>query len=164
MNSIFHRTSIRRYTADPVTDEQIEKLMRAAMAAPSAGNQQPWEFWVITDREMIEKVAACSPYAKCTASAPLVIVPVYRTKGLRFPMYAEIDLSAATENLLLEADALGLGAVWCGIAPLADRMAAVRNALSLPDNVEAFAIIGVGVPAEERTQQDRYDTARVHRI
>ena len=164
MNSIFTRTSIRRYTAQPVSEENIEKLLRAAMAAPSAGNQQPWEFYAVTDQEMIGKLAACSPYSRFLAEAPLVIVPVYRTVGLRFPDYAHIDLSAATENLLLEADALGLGAVWCGIAPLAERQQAVREALSMPDTLEAFALIGVGEPAETKKQQDRFDPARIHRI
>ena len=164
MNSIFTRTSIRRYTEQPVPEEMIDKLMRAAMAAPSAGNQQPWEFYVITDHEMIQKAAECSPYSRFLKDAPLVIVPVYRTEGLRFPDYAHIDLSAAVENLLLEADALGLGAVWCGIAPLKERQQAVREALSIPDALEAFALIGAGFPAETKKQQDRYDPARIHRI
>lgn len=103
MNSIFSRTSIREFTDQKVEDEKVEKLLRAAMAAPSAGNQQPWEFYVVTDQNKIEQLSKCSPFTGCVKNAGLAIVPCYRS-DIRFPDYGQIDLSAATQNLLLEAD------------------------------------------------------------
>lgn len=162
MSIIFERTSIRNYEDRPVEKEKVEQLLRAAMAAPSAGNQQSWEFYVVTDREKIEKLAGSSPYAGCAKRAPLVIVSCYRTKDVLFPEYAQIDLSACTENLLLEAAELGLGAVWLGIAPLTERMEAVKEILDLPEDLEAFALIPCGYPAEEKKQQDRFEEKRIH--
>ena len=161
MDSIFHRTSIRKFTDQEVEPEKVEMLMRAAMAAPSAGNQQPWSFYLVKDRETAGKLSQCSPYAGCAKGAALVIAACYGGT-LKFPEYAEIDMSACTENLLLEADALGLGAVWLGIAPLQERMDAVKQVLDLPEGTRCFALIACGYPAEEKTQQDRYDESRVH--
>lgn len=161
MDSIFHRVSIRKFQDKPVEAEKIEKLLRAAMAAPSAGNQQPWEFYVVTNRDLIQKVAATSPYAGCAKNAPVLIVSAYR-EDVIFPMYAQIDLSIANENLWLETDALGLGGVWLGIAPIEERMHEVEAVLQMPAEHHAFAIFALGYPAESKPQQDRYDAARVH--
>ncbi|MGO4944991.1 nitroreductase family protein [Blautia sp. Sow4_E7] len=163
MNQIFHRTSIRNYLDKQVEPEKIDQMLRAAMAAPSAGNQQPWEYYVVTDSSILEKLAKTSPYAGCTASAPLAFVACYR-KTCKMPEYAQIDLSASVENLLLEADSLGLGAVWLGIAPLEERMEAVRGVLQIPDNLTAFAIIPCGYPESVHPQQERFDSKRVHYI
>ena len=161
MNEIFHRTSIRKYGKQQVEAEKIEKMLRAAMAAPSAGNQQPWEFYVVTKAEVLQELANTSPYAGCAAGAPMAFVACMR-KACRMPEYTQIDLSAAVENLLLEADALGLGAVWLGIAPLEERMEAVRQVLNIPETLDAFAIIPCGYPEKVGAQQNRYEEARVH--
>ena len=163
MNEIFHRTSVRKYQDKPVENEKIEKMLRAAMAAPSAGNQQPWEFYVVKDKATLEKLSKTSPFATCTAAAPLAFVACYRV-NCRMPEYAQIDLSACVENLLLEADALDLGAVWLGIAPLEDRMEAVRAVLNIPETLKAFAIIPCGYPEAVRAQQDRFDRQRIHDV
>ena len=163
MDAIFHRTSIRKYQETPVEAEKIETLLRAAMAAPSACNQQPWEFYVVRNKEKIKELSEASPYAGCAKGAPVVFVPCYR-KNCQVPMYAEIDLSAAVENLLLEADSLGLGAVWMGIAPQKDRMVDVRKVLDIPGELEPFALVPCGYPAQERTQEDRYEVERVHYV
>lgn len=163
MNAIFHRVSIRQYTDQPVAEEKLELLLRAAMAAPSACNQQPWEFYVVTNPEKIAALAASTPYTKPAGRAPVVIVPCYR-EDCQVPAFAHIDLSAAVENLLLEADALGLGAVWMGLAPMTQRMKYVHDLLDMPENLTPFCLISVGYPAEERAQQDRFDPARVHRV
>lgn len=163
MNSIFHRRSIRRFTPQAVEPEKVELLLRAAMAAPSACNQQPWEFYVVTGREAIARLCACSPYARFALEAPLMIVPCWR-RDCCVPPFATIDMSAAVENLLLEADALGLGATWIGIAPMETRAAAVARVLDMPDGLHAFALIACGYPAEEKPQEDRFDPARVHYI
>ena len=101
MNSIYHRVSIRKYQNRPVEKEKIEAILRAAMQAPSAANQQPWEFFVVTNPDKLKALAETSPYAKMTANAPAAIVSAYR-KDCMLPMYEEIDLSIAMENLWLE--------------------------------------------------------------
>ena len=105
MNAIFHRTSIRKYKDQPVEQAKIEKMLRAAMAAPSAGDQRPWGNYVVTNKEVLAKLAASSPYAGCTQNAPMAFVACYR-EDIIFPEYAQIDMSASVENLLLEADEL----------------------------------------------------------
>ena len=161
MDSIFSRVSIRKYQNRPVEKEKTEAILRAAMQAPSAANQQPWEFYVVTDKEKLIQLSNVSPYAKMTKDAPAAIVSVYR-KDCAIPAYAEIDLSIAMENLWLETDAQGLGGVWLGIAPVKERMNAVAKTLDLPDSLLAFAIFPYGYPAEKRSQQDRFDPARIH--
>lgn len=163
MKELFHRTSVRKYLDKQVEDEKVEMMLKGAMAAPSAGNQQPWEFYVVKNKETIEKLSKTSPYASCCASAPLAFVACYHIK-CRMPEYAHIDMSASVEKLLLEADSLGLGAVWLGIAPLKDRMDAVREVLNIPENLEAFAIIACGYPESVRPQQNRFDKDRIHYV
>lgn len=162
MQEIFTRVSVRKYTDQPVEAEKIDKILRAAMQAPSAGDQQPWEFYVVTDSEIIARLAKASPYGGCTANAGTVIVPCYRTEGIWFPEYAEIDLSIACENLWLETTAQGLGTVMLGIAPLEDRMKAVEEILNMPAGLKPFAIFPIGYPAEARDQKNRYEAARIH--
>ena len=164
MKEIFERISIRKYENRPVEEEKIRQVLKAAMAAPSAGNQQPWEFYVVRDPEMIRKLADTTPYSKSAAGAPVVIGPCYRTNGLWAPMYDTIDLSIATENMLLEITSLGLGAVWMGIAPIEDRILAVDRILGLGEDLHSFALVPVGYPAESRPQQDRFQEERIHWI
>ncbi len=141
--------------------EKITAILRAAMQAPSAGNQQPWEFYVITDKKKLEALSKVHPYSGMVKDAPVAIVSAYR-KECWMPEYAQIDLSIAMENLWLETDAQGLGGVWLGIAPLEDRMKDVEDIVGIPDTLRAFAVFPFGYPAEERTQQDRFDTSRIH--
>lgn len=162
MNEIFHRVSIRKYEDRPVEQDKIMKILRAGMQAPSAGDQQPWEFYVVTCPESIEALAKSHIYAGCAAAAPVLIVPVYRKEGLWLPEYAQIDMAIAQENMWLETDALGLGGVWLGIAPMRERMDAVAKILNLPNNVEAFSIFALGYPAEQKKQKDRFDESRIH--
>ena len=158
----FKRISIRKYEDRPVEKEKIEKILRAAMAAPSAGNQQPWEFYVVQDKEKIRKLSECSPYAGCAANAPVVIVPCLKTEGLMFPEIGEIDLSIATENILLEITSLGLGGVWLAVAPFEDRTKKADEVLGIGEKLHAFAFVSLGYPAESRPWQDRFDESRVH--
>ena len=163
MKEIFERVSIRKYTDRAVEDEKILAILRAAMAAPSAGNQQPWEFYVVRDRNKLEELSRVSPYAGCAKAAPVAIVSAYREK-LWAPAYAQIDMSIAMENLWLACREQGLGGVWLGIAPVEDRMRAVEEILGIPEGLRAFAIFPLGYPAEERKQQDRFDESRIHFI
>jgi len=162
MNNIFTRTSIRKFTNQVVEHEKIEEILRAGMFAPSAGNQQPWEFYVVTNKKLIEQLAAVHIYSTPTGNAPVAIVPCYRLDGI-YPQYAQIDLAACVQNMLLQADALELGSVWIGIAPEKERMQKVREILNLPEHLTAFAIVPVGYPLEEKPQQqDRFEKKRIH--
>ena len=128
-DAIFTRVSIREFTDEPVSDEQIERLVKAAMAAPSAGNQQPWEFVLTRDPQVKEALAACSPYAHPAGKCDLVIVPCVSGGEKRFEGCVPLDMSACAENILLEAQSLGLGAVWLGIYPEQDRIDAVTEVI-----------------------------------
>ena len=161
MNEIYTRISVRKFKPDPVEREKIIAILRAAMQAPSAGNQQPWEFYVVTDPEKLEALSSSSQYATPMKIAPVAIVAAYR-KELWAPEYADIDMSIAMENLWLETTAQGLGGVWLGIAPLEDRMEYVEKIVGIPQDQRAFALFPLGYPDEIRPQQDRFDEARIH--
>lgn len=164
IDNILARRSIRRYTAEPVQPEQVETLLKAAMAAPSAGNRKPWHFIVVTDPATRQALAAAHPHAQMVVESPVVIVPCGEP-ALSLPGREEYwiqDLAAATENILVTAPSLGLGTVWCGVFPIAERVAAVRRILGVPDHVIPFALIAVGHPAEHKEPRTQYDPARVH--
>ena len=117
MNEIFSRVSIRKFTNQQVEREKILAMLRAAMQAPSAHNQQPWEFYVVRDKDMLEKLSHISKYSMCIKNAPVAIVSAYRTDpALPSPKFFHVDMSIAMENLWLEAVHLGLGGVWIGTA------------------------------------------------
>jgi nitroreductase len=156
------RRSIRDYTDQDVTEQEVETLLRAAMAAPSAGNEQPWHFVVIRRRETMEKIMQAHPYSDMLSEAPVCIAVLAEVALERHAGYWVQDCSAATMNLLLAAHALGLGAVWLGVHPVADREAAMKEILGLPDGVECLALVAVGRPAESPGPADRYSRDRVH--
>ena len=162
MNAIFERTSVRRFEDREVEPEMIDAILRAGMAAPSGGNQRPWEFYVVRDAETINKLAGSSPYAVCAKDAGTVIVPCYRTSGLMYPELVTMDMSACVENMLIEITALGLGGVWLSIAPYEDRMRNVDMILGIGDKHRSFALIPVGYPAQSRPAADRFEESRVH--
>ena len=161
MNPIYTRVSIRKYQDRPVEKEKTMASLRAAMQAPSAANQQPWEFFIVTNRAKLVALSEVSPYAGMTKDAPIAIVAAYR-KDCRVPAYAQIDMSIAMENLWLETSMQGLGGVWLGIAPQEERMTAVEEIIGLPETMRAFAIFPYGYPAEEKPQEDRFDESRIH--
>lgn len=161
MNAIFTRTSVRKFENRSVEKEKIEKLLQAGFVAPSAGNQQPWEFYVVTKRETIEALAKTSPYAGAAAKAPVVLVIAAR-KDVIFPGITDIDCAIATENLWLELEELGLGGVMMAVAPVPERMEAVGKILNLPDNQYAFDLLPFGYPVGKKPQVDRYDAKKIH--
>jgi nitroreductase len=140
----------------------VERLLRAAMAAPSAGNQQPWEFSVIRDRDVLVAIPDVHPYASMVPKAQLAILICGDRGKERWPQYWVQDCAAATENLLIAAAQLGLGAVWLGVHPLEERADGVRALLGLPMHITPFALVPVGWPAEHKEPSDRYDERRVH--
>ena len=163
MNEIYSRRSIRKYLDKPIEQEKLTAILRAAMAAPSACNQQPWEFFIVTDKVMIEELSKVTRYTGCAKDAPVVIVPAYREEVI-VPMYAQIDMSICTQNLWLECENQGLGGVWMGIAPIEDRMQEVERIVGIPKGLRAFALFPVGYPAEEGRKRDDFDESRIHYI
>lgn len=164
MDAIFTRTSTRQFESREVENKYIIKILRAAMAAPSAMNQQPWEFYVVTDKDIIAKLAKVTPYSSPAGNAPVNIIACYSTNALRVPAMVNIDMAMSTENILLEAETLGLGAVMLGIAPDEERMKAVEELLNLPENFRAFTIIPIGYPKNKHAQEDRYEPSKIHTI
>ena len=164
MNAIFSRTSVRNYEDRPVEEAKIERILRAGMAAPSAMNQQPWEFYVVTDKKALQALSEASPYTGMTAGAAAALVLCSRKEGVLVPDLVDVDMSLATENILLEIEEQGLGGVMLGIAPFADRMEKVAKAINVPDNLSVFTVIPFGYPVKKNPQQDRYDASRVHYV
>lgn len=164
IEALLSRRSIRRYTDEPVSEEDVETLLRAAMAAPTAFNQQSWRFVVVRDAAVREQLSRASQYAGMLAKAPLVIVICGDTSAERYPgTYWAHDGVAALENILTAAVALGLGAVWVGVHPWEDRMDTVGGVLGLPEHMKPLASIGIGHPAETKPPAERYDPDKVHR-
>ena len=162
---IMTRTSIRAFQDKPVSDETVEVLLKAAMAAPSAKNSQPWSFVVIRDRALLEKLGDSLPNAKMTATAPVALV-ICGVLDKALPGEAREywiqDAAAATENFLLAVHALGLGAVWTGVHPISERIRIIREALHLPEGVEPFCLIPFGYPAVPATVKDKWNPSIVH--
>ena len=163
MNEIDIRRSIRKYRQEPVQAELIEKLLRAGMQAPSAGNQQPWEFVVVTRKDRLQTLSQMSPYASMTASAAAAIIPVADSGRFRHPDFWQQDMAACTQNILLEAAALGLGTVWLGVAPLEDRMNYLRKEFEIEPGKFPFGVISIGRPEDEGGNRfiDRFDPSRI---
>jgi nitroreductase len=161
LEAIHTRRSIRKYEDKPVPEELIRKVIAAAMMAPSARNGQPWQFVVITERKLLAEIPQFHPNASMVAQAPAAILVCGDTTLELSPGYWPIDCAAATENLLLAAHALGLGAVWTGVYPKQPRMDGFRQMLNLPDHVIPHTLIPIGYSAEHAASQDRYREDRV---
>lgn len=164
MEAIFNRRSVRKYKDKPVENEKVNKLLRAAMQAPSAGNQQPWEFIVVQEKDNLKKLAEMSPYSKLIEDAPVAFVLLANEERMKFPENWQQDMGAAAQNILLEAVELELGAVWLGVAPLEDRVNYLKDMFQLTDNFRPYCVIGLGYPGEGQENKfvDRYDETRVH--
>lgn len=167
LDNIASRKSVRAYTDEPVSDADIETLLRAAMAAPSAMNRQPWEFIVLKDRACLDSLAAQLRYAKMLTQAPLAIVVCAETmltnrEGQQVEnMFWEHDASAAAENLLLAAEAIGLGAVWTAASDPV-RSQAVCEALGITGTVKPLCVIPVGHPAADEQPKDKWKPEKIH--
>ena len=161
IETIFARRSIRKYESEPVSEADIKTLLEAAMAAPSASNRKPWRFIVVTERQTLDALAEAHPHGKMLFEATLCISVCGDLTEME--RYWVQDCSAATENLLLAAVGLGLGAVWLGVYPKQDRVAAVRQVLDIPEHITPLNLISIGHPAETKEPRTQYDQTRVHR-
>jgi len=158
---ILTRRSVREYTGEPVADEDIKALLEAGMAAPSARNLQPWRFAIVTGREKLDRLAELHPYAGMLREAGACIA-VCGDKEVAPDFWVQ-DCSAATENILVAASMLGLGAVWLGVHPRAEREDGLKDFLGVPDTVGMLCLIAVGVPASAPEPRTQYDDDKVHR-
>jgi nitroreductase len=162
LTCIMTRRSLRHYTGEAIDDATVETLLRAAMAAPSAGNQQPWRFVVLRDRAVREQAAACSPYAGMLPDAGVGVVVCGDTEGNKHEGFWVQDCSAAIQNMLLAAHALDLGAVWLGFHPDEGRAAALAEVLRLPATVIPLGIVSIGFPTSGKPGADRFEPSFVH--
>jgi nitroreductase len=159
LDLIIKRRSIRKYTDEPVSDADINSLLEAAMAAPSANNKQPWQFIVVRNEDFRRRLAKTHRWSRMCAGAPVVFVVCGEEK--RSDHWIE-DTSAATENLLLAAVGLDLGAVWVAVYPKFQRESHVRSLLGIPEKIRILCLVPVGHPAKTKPPGTKYDKSRVH--
>lgn len=167
LQNIFSRKSVRVFSNEKVSEEDIETLLKAAMSAPSAMNKQPWTFYVVTDEAKLQAYRDSSRWGKY--NAPLIIIPCVK-EDLTLPEVghdlAYCDLGAATENILLAAHALGLGAVWTAVYPDTDRIEAARKAIDIKNGETPYSAIYIGHPSKDDDSQvkDKYKIENVRRV
>ena len=164
IENIMTRTSIRQFTSQPVSKDTLDIIVKAGMAAPSAMNKQPWAFVVVTEREMLDSLNAKHPYANLKTATAAIIVCGNMEKTIEGAgrEYWVQDCSAATENILLAAHGLGLGAVWCGVYPVEERIADVSGVLGLPETIIPLNIVTMGYPAENPEPKDKFNADNIH--
>lgn len=165
INDILTRTSVRSYTSEPISQDQIDTLLRSAMAAPTAGNKQPWRFVVINRRDLLDSISHNFQSMTMAAQAPLAIIMCGDTTATlpgQAQEYWVQDLSAASENLLLAAHAMKLGAVWCGIYPITQRTEQFSAMLHLPTHIIPMACICIGHPQSQNTPKDKWVPENIH--
>lgn len=162
LEAIFTRKSIRKYTGESLTEEQLKLILRAGFAAPSAHNKQPWHFVVVQNKETLEKIAQFHPYAKMLPQAGCGIIACGDSNKEGMAGFLTEDCSAAIQNMLLAAHGIGLGAVWCGLYPVTELTSKVSSLLELPENVIPIGLVVTGHKNEERKAIDLYDAKKVH--
>lgn len=159
LKAIHTRRSIRRYTGEPIAGETLRQIIEAGFYAPSAMNRRPVHFVQITDRALMQQLSELHPYAKMLPQADCAVM-VCGDYGVSGEFYMD-DCAAATQNILLAAHALGVGAVWCGVDHT-DRQQSFGALLQLPENIRAYSLIVLGMPAEEKEELDRVEPAKLH--
>lgn len=164
INNIMTRVSVRDFTGEKISEAQIQTLLRAGMAAPSAMNRQPWAFVVITEDSMIARLGEAFPYSRCGNHPAIAIIPcgdMNKTLSGDGRDFWINDVSAATENILLAAHAMGLGAVWTGLHP-SERYHEAQAVLGLPEHIIPLCIIPVGIPNEQPEIKQKYKEENIH--
>ncbi len=162
MDAIRSRRSIRKYTEETVPENVINELLEAAMCAPSARNERPWHFIVVHDRQILDEIASVSPTASSLRNAPVAIAVCCDLELASSGEFWVQDCAAAMENILIAAVAEGLGAVWLGVYPREERVAAVSKVLGLPNHIVPLSLASIGYPAEGKPAANRLDPSRIH--
>lgn len=164
LDNIDTRRSVRSFSNDPVSDQDLEKILMAAMASPSALNEQPWEFIVITDKNIKSQIKSINKYASFAANAPLSILVCLNKQKEKAPGMGVIDVSMCAQNILLAAHALGLGAVFTGIYPEKERMEQFQQLVHLPDDIIPIGLIVLGHPKNpaDKSAKSRYNLKAIH--
>lgn len=162
LDAILTRRSIRKFTGEPVSEEQIRQVIRSGCHAPSAHNRQPWRFVVIRNPELLAKIAAFHPYAKMLPQAGCGIVVCGDGTAQAADAFLPQDCGACIENMLLAAHGIGLGTVWCGLHPVERLTSAMREWLSLPEAIVPIGLVVIGHGAESRDVPERYSEEKVH--
>ncbi len=162
LEAILTRRSVRRYTDQDVPEELIQKILAAAMSAPSAKNEQPWQFIVVRDQDLLDAASRISPYMPMVKDAPLAILVCGDLSMEQFPGFWVEDCSAAIQNMLLAAHALGLGAVWTGIYPKQEFVDGFKALFKLPEHIIPLGLVPLGYPAHPYRRKDRFNADRIH--
>ena len=162
MENILHRRSIRKFTSEAISEETITNLLKAAMAAPSFGNAQPWHFIVLRDRLILDQISRFHKSASALKTASVAILVCGDLHFEKFEGRWMMDCAAATENIIIATQILGLGSVWLGIYPDNRRILMMRELLELPEDIIPLALVPVGYPAEQKPPGDRFREERVH--
>lgn len=163
LHAIHTRRSIRKFKTDAVDDSDVVEILSAAMMAPSSGNAQPWQFVVITERAKLDGIVAIHHYAAMAAQAPLAILVCGDLSLEKYSGFWVQDCSAAMQNLLLATHAKGLGAVWAGVYPVAERVAGFRALFHLPAHIIPLGLAVIGHPDQNPASKSRFRPERVHR-
>lgn len=163
--TVLKRRSIRKFSDELISDELINELLISAMAAPSARNQQPWEFYVIKNNEVLTKIRSVAKNFDFNNTLSIVVCGnKERSITQNDNDFWIQDCAAAVENILLSATSLGLGAVWCGLFPVLERSNAIKAIINVSDNIVPMALIQMGIPAEEKEERTQYNSDYVHFI
>ncbi|MDF2538706.1 MAG: nitroreductase [Herbinix sp.] len=162
LEAIYTRRSVRRFTGEPVSDQDLEAVLKAGFHAPSAHNLQPWDFIVIKNKEKFEQIAKAHTYAKMLPKAEICILLCGDTNKQQMTGFLIEDCSAAMENMLLAAHGIGLGAVWCGLYPVTELTDAMRQICFIPDHIIPVGMMVLGHKGEEKKAAERYDTTKLH--
>ncbi len=157
MNEIYTRRSIRKFKDIPLEDEKIKQILKAGMNAPSAGNQQPWEFVVIKNKETLQNLSQFAPYWFMLNDCAAAVVVCGNKDKEKFAGYWIQDCSASLQNILLEATSLNIGSVWLGTTPITERVEAVKKAINAPQNVEPLGIVALGYADEQKEPNDKFN-------
>jgi len=163
LQAIFTRRSIRQFKSDAVSEQDLETILRAAMSAPSAGNAQEWHFVCITDRATLARIPAIQPHSRMLLEAPLAILVCAEVGREKHEGFWPQDCAAATQNILLAAHALGLGACWMGLHPRVTWRDGIATLLGVPTGVLPLALVAIGHPKALKDPAERFDPARIHR-
>jgi nitroreductase len=162
LDCIINRRSIRKFINENIELQRVEEILKAAMYAPTARNQQTFEFIVINNRQKLDELSEIHPYAKMLKTAPLAILVCHNQTKVKSDGFWIQDLAAVTQNILLQSYSIGLGSVWLGVYPRDDRENGIKKYFNLPDEIIPFSLVALGYADENPETTERYDHKKIH--